>query len=501
MQKSLLLLVAFLSGAILMALEIVGSRVVAPYFGGSIFVWGSLIGVFLAALSVGYYLGGRTADRWPGAAVLSLFVLAAGLFVVTMPHYGAAVCDGIALRDFGPRGSPLLACLMLFFVPGVLMGVTSPFVIRLSARSVKQVGHTAGSVYAISTIGSIIGTLGSAFYLIPAFGTKKNLYFLGAGLIATAFIAALAGGGAAWRRAGPVAAVLVALLAVGGTRPAAAGERILLERDSPYHRLFVSEDGRYRYLRADNIWHTQMDLKDPHGRGLPYADYADIAFLLNPNIRSVLVIGLGGGTIPKRFVRDYPQVKVDAVEIDLDVIKIAAKYFDVRPGPRLAVHEADGRMFLKGTKAKYDLIFLDAYYADTVPFFLTTREFFEIIRAHLRPGGVFANNVIGQMSGPKSRFFRSVYRTMKEVFGHVYGFKVAESDPSYYNFELFSVNSERPVSMGTVRKRAAQMQGKAIKDPQLVRRVGNYIGASVRTDDVPALTDDYAPVDALLHLW
>jgi len=499
-ERVLLLVVAFLSGGVLMALEIVGSRFLAPNFGGSIFVWGSLISVFLAALSVGYYLGGRLADWAPRAWVLGLFLALSGLFVLMLPKYGSEVSDMIALRDFGPRTNPLLACLALFFIPGVLMGITSPYVIRLMTRSVGEVGRTAGTVYAVSTAGSIAGTLGSAFYLLSFWGTNGILYRLGAGLVGTAVVAMLAG--AASQKKAALAAVAVAALAVlAAAQPALAEERILLERDSAYHRLFVTDEGQYRYLRADNIWHTRMDIKDPHGRGLPYADYVDLAFLLNPNIKSVLVIGLGGGTIPKRFVRDYPQVKVDAVEIDPDVVKIAAKYFDVHPGPRLRVYTSDGRIFLRRSQAKYDLILLDAYYADTVPFFLTTREFFEIVKAHLRPGGVFANNLLGQASGPRSKFLRSVYRTMKGTFSQVYGFRVSDSDPSAYNYEIFAVNSDRAIGIDSIRKRAREMQGTAIKDQYLLERVNDYIGSSLKTSDVPVLTDDYAPVDALIHLW
>lgn len=498
MRNLLLLVVAFLSGAILMALELVGSRVLAPHFGGSIFVWGSLIGVFLAALSIGYYLGGRLVDRWPRAALLAVFLFAAGLFVLLLPRYGAAVCDTIALRDYGPRGNPLLACTALFFLPGILMAVTSPFVIRLTARAIKQVGRTAGLVYAVSTVGSIAGTLGTAFYLIPEIGTRVLLSLLGVALIFTGLIAA------AVRRPGRGMAAALAVLALSALPQAAyAKERTLLERDSAYHRLLVTEDESYRYLRADNIWHTQMDLKDRHGRGLPYADYIDIAFLINPDIRSVLMIGLGGGTLPKRFVRDYPQVKVDAVEIDPDVIKIAARYFDVHPGPRLAIHQADGRLFLRRSEKQYDLIVLDAYYADTVPFFLTTREFFEIARDRLTPKGVFVNNVVGRVTGAKSKFFRSVYRTMQEVFPQVAAFGVVETvaSRSFMNIEVFATKAKAAIKMADLRQRAAEMQGKTIKDPELKMRVEQLIQQPVPTDDVPTLTDDYAPVDALMHLW
>lgn len=500
MRNALLLLVAFLSGAILMALQLSGSRVLAPFFGGSIFVWGSLIGVFLAALSLGYFVGGRLADRWPRAGLLGALLVAAGAFVLGLPRLGPLVCDAILGRDFGPRGNPLLSCLILFFIPGMLMGVTSPFVIRLTAESIDRVGRTAGAVYSISTVGSIAGTIGAAFYLIPAMGTRAILYLLGALLMLAALLAAAAGSRPlSARRAAAAAAVLLAALGIAG--PASAQERVLLERDSAYHRLLVTEDGRHRWLRADNIWHTQMDLQDPHGRGLPYACYTDIAFLINPNIRRVLVIGLGGGTIPKRFVRDYPEVVVDSVEIDPDVISIAQRYFHVRPGPRLRIHEADGRQFLRRSREKWDLIVLDAYYADTVPFFLTTREFFEVVRERLTPQGVIANNIVGAVTGPRSNFFRSVYKTMADVFPQIHAFEVRESDARLTNIMVFGMNSPRPVTHEELRQRAREAQGTRIKDPRLAWRVDNYVHTRVRTGDVPILTDDYAPVDALMHLW
>ena len=490
MRNFLLLLVAFLSGAVLMALEILGSRLLAPDFGNSIFVWGSLIGVFLAALSLGYYLGGRLVDRWPRPGLLGLLLLLAGVAVLALPYYKDGVNGWIILHDWDDRAGSLLASAIFFFLPGVLMGTTSPFVIRLTARAVNQVGQTAGAVYAISTLGSIFGTLGTAFYLLSYLGAEAVIKLLGGLLILTGVLAA------AIRRP---TTVIAALLALCLFPPPARAEKILLQRDSPYHRLFVTDDGDYRFLRADNIWHTRMQRDDPHGRGLPYTDYIDLAFLYQPEIRNILVIGLGGGTIPKRFLRDYPNVTIDAVEIDPDVVKIAAKYFDVQPGPRLKIYTQDGRRFLRRSKQKYDLIVLDAYYADTVPFFLTTKEFFQIVRAHLSPGGVFVNNTIGTVSGPKSKFFRSVYRTMKEVMPQCHAFRVIESGAEDQNLEIFAPNTPQFVTIETIRQRAAQ--NRTIRDSRLAKRVANYLGQSVQTKDVPSLTDDYAPVDALLHLW
>lgn len=499
MQTFMLMLVAFLSGAILMALELVGSRLLAPDFGGSIFVWGSLIGVFMAALSCGYYIGGRLVDRWPSPVLLGVLLACAGVAILFLPYYGSAASEAISLWEYaGPRAGPLLTCVILFFIPGALMGITSPFVIRLMARAVGEVGRIAGAVYSVSTVGSIVGTLATAFYLIPAIGTRAILYSLGSGLLLTALIAVAGGRMRIRQPAGVVAMVLLALLPAG---PSFAAERVLAERDSPYHHLYVTDNGTYRWLRADNVWHTQMNLKDKHGRGLAYTDYADLAFLFNPKIRSVLVIGLGGGTIPKRFIRDYPSVKITAVDIDPFVIQMAAKYFDVRPSARLTIQEADGRIFLRRSKAKWDMIVLDAYYADSVPFFLATREFFTIVRDHLNPGGVLVNNVVSAPSGPRSKFFRSVYRTMREVFPQLRAFQVIDKGQRTENIEIFAINARQTVSLATVRDRAKQMQSKTIKDARLTQRLQSYLGTSIKTSDVPTMTDDYAPTDALIHLW
>jgi spermidine synthase len=189
------------------------------------------------------------------------------------------------------------------------------------------------------------------------------------------------------------------------------------------------------------------------------------------------------------------------VEIDPAVIKIAQRYFFVEPGPRLKVHESDGRQFLRRTERKWDMILLDAYYADTVPFFLTTREFFALAKSRLSPGGVLVNNVVGQVSGPRSKFFRSVYKTMAKAFPQVSAVVVPESGAEWKNIEIFGVNARGTVSLAELRKRAAQLKGKLIKDDKLLGRLDGYIAEPVRTQDVPELTDDYAPVDALIHLW
>ena len=173
-------LLIFVSGAVLMALEIAGSRVLAPVFGSSVFVWGSLIGIFLGAMSGGYWLGGWLSERWPNQTLLNGLLAAAGGFTLLLPLWAAPLCQALAggpesLVDLGPRLGPLTASLILFALPSLLMGVASPFAVRLLARDLERVGAVAGRLYAVGTLGSIAGTLITAFWLIPAFGvTIKN---------------------------------------------------------------------------------------------------------------------------------------------------------------------------------------------------------------------------------------------------------------------------------------------------------------------------------------
>jgi len=209
----------FTSGGVLLSLEIIASRVLAPYFGNSIYVWGSLIGVFLAALSVGYAVGGRVADRFPSLAIFAGIVFLAGLLTVPIPLVAAPVLDAIAGADFGPQLNPLVSAIALFVVPSIVMGMVSPFAVRLRARTVTTMGATAGSLYAISTVGSIVGTLATSFVLINYLGVRAIITLMGFILMGMAVIGWLAS-----RRmlVAGVGAGLGALLAAGVAGPAAA---------------------------------------------------------------------------------------------------------------------------------------------------------------------------------------------------------------------------------------------------------------------------------------
>ncbi len=493
-------LIVFISGGVLLVLEIVASRVLAPFFGNSVYVWGSLIGVFLAGLSLGYFVGGRAADRWPSPAVFSGLVFLAGVLTFPIPFVSRPVMEALVLEDIGPRAGPLAASTILFFLPTVVMGMVSPFAVRLRTHTVTTVGNVAGMLYALSTLGSITGALLAAFVLINSFGVRSIIHGLGVIMMALAALGLLA----ARRPAAAAAAVIVTVLAAGGSTMAAGGPaaHVVFEQDTVYHKISVSDEGRARYLRLDNYWQSAIDLEDPDRTVFSYSDYMHLPILIVP-IRKlhpldVAMIGLGGGTVPRRYVQEYT-AQVDVAEIDPAVVQTARQWFGLPETPRLRISAQDGRIFLLRSRARYEIILLDAYLIDAIPFHLATREFFALAAARLTPDGVVASNIIGALAGPDSRLFRAIYKTFRSVFPTVYVFPVGYA--AYGSSEMLrniilvgSMNP--PLSLDAVRQRARELSGTLIAGVEAAA-AALYTGP-IRTDDVPILTDDFAPVDALI---
>ncbi|MDR7518898.1 MAG: fused MFS/spermidine synthase [Armatimonadota bacterium] len=484
----------------LLALEIIASRVLAPYFGNSIYVWGSLIGVFLTALSIGYAVGGRLADRFPSPGLFSGIVFAAGLLTVPIPLLATPVLDAIARADFGPQLNPLLGAVALFVVPSIVMGMVSPFAVRLRARAVGTMGQTAGNLYAISTVGSIVGTLVASFILINLMGVRAIITLAGFVLMVMAVL-----GWVASRRlaAAAVGACLAVLLAAGVTRAQPAEPPTLVyARDTVYHRITVSDEGAVRYLKLDNYWQSALDLQQPRRTVFAYADYMHLPLLFVPRPRHALLVGLGGGTVPARYVADYPTVTMDVAEIDPEVVAAAEQFFGIRQGDRLRIAARDGRLHLRMAERAFDIILTDAYLIDTIPFHLATREFFALVRAKLAPGGVLASNIIGALDGPDSRLFRAIYRTISEVFPTVYVFPVDfgqyGSPTSLRNIIVVATGAPALSAQEITARAQALRRAQVVTVDRFASAAADLYRRSIRTDDVPTLTDDFAPVDALI---
>jgi spermidine synthase len=501
-------------GAAVMCLEMMAFRVLVPNFGGDIYVSGSIIGVFLAALSLGYYGGGRVADRWPRLSLLAALILASGLFAVAIPALKEPLL-GLQERIADRRWAACLYALLLFGPSTILLGMVSPFAIRLSGRHLGEMGNVSGRLYALSTFGSIFGTLFTSFYWIAwwpvsriTVATGWVLCALGGAVLAAVALASARERakrqGAPLRGLSIVAGLALPVLGLLAT-PAPAVARVLYEKETLYHRLVVTEDERWRTLSFNRAAQSGMGRTDPFRSEFRYTDAFHLAFAFQPEIKRVLFIGLGAATGPKQFRRFYPEVAVDAVEIDPEVVEVAKRFFGFAPDTRTTVHVADGRVFLNGARGRYDAIVVDAYYADAIPFHLTTVEFMNLIKRRLAPGGVALFNVIGSLQGGSSKLVRSEYRTIRRVFPTcgIFPVPVEGETPGAYsperlrNVMLFATEQPAPAP-GEVQRRAAALKNARL--PHLSRIAAAYRTEDLATTDVPLLTDDFAPVNNLIPI-
>ena len=482
----------FVSGVASMGLEILAGRIVAPEFGSSIYTWGSVIGVFLAALSLGYHHGGRRATNASRGRLVGVLALATVFVALFVAVSDAVISASIAL-PLPMRLLPLAPVAVLFGPPTYLLGYVSPYAAELS--DTEGVGEASGQVYAVGTVGSIVGAFGTTFLLVPALGVAPIGVLFGLLLVATAVGLSLSNPD----RPPAVAAVLVAVVLVGALTSGAVGVsaagQVVYESETPYQQLRVTDLGDTRTLYLDGQRHSAMDLNEPTRHVFTYTRYFHLPYLFveDPDqIDRVLFVGGGGFSGPKRFVEEY-DARVDVVELDPAVIDVAKRYFGVEESAQLRVYQGDGRRFLRNTDAEYDLIVMDAYRKDKVPFHLTTVEFARLAHDRLSADGVLFANVIAAPSGPASAFYRAQYRTLRQVFPQVYGFPTVGSS-FVQNVEVVATKNDSRVSEATLRERNRR---RAI-GIDLSAEIADYQG-SVRTDDVPVLRDDRAPVDRLLE--
>jgi len=283
-----------------------------------------------------------------------------------------------------------------------------------------------------------------------------------------------------------------------GSGPAGA-PTLIHARDTIYHRITVSDVGQVRFLRLDYYWQSARDRADPLRTVFAYTDYLHLPILVVPDFRRVLFVGMGGGTAPSRFYHDYPQTTIEVVEIDPEVVATARTLFALPRDARLQVHVMDGRLWLRRSTERYDLVVLDAYLIDTIPFHLATREFYRQIAARLTPGGAVATNVIGAVRGPQSRLFRAIYKTFRSVFPSVYVFPVGGGEPAWLANIILVGAGDPAVSRAEIlaRAEAAERSGR-VRIEGFSRDAATLFDDPIETRDVPVLTDDYAPTDALI---
>ena len=392
-RRSSLALGALVFGAGIGALatEITASRLLAPYFGSSTIVWANLIGIVLAALALGYWLGGRIADRRPEPSLLGFIVLASAVFVAAIPFVAKPFLDltveGLDEASVGSVVGSFLAVLLLCAPPVVLLGMVSPFAIRLAVTGIETAGAVAGRLYALSTAGSLLGTFLPALVLIPAIGTQRT-FLVVAALLALSSCFLL---GARYLVA---AAVLAALLLVPpGAIKAHEG---LLHEETSYHQyiqVVEEEDGRRLLYLNEGVAVHSVWRRDSVLTGGVWDAFLALPPLLDRPLERVAILGNAAGTTARALGVYYPDAEIDGVELDPAVSRVGREYFGLAEQEATTVHDADARPFLRSTDERYDLIVVDAYHQPYVPFYLATREFFALVREHLTPGGIVALNV------------------------------------------------------------------------------------------------------------
>jgi spermidine synthase len=492
----LIRIAVFVSGAVLMALEVLALMISPRYFGGAYREVSAVIAVFLAAMSVGYWLGGRWGDRFPRPLTLVCTMGLSGVLVTIVPKTWPPAGDMISRSRLPDMLHALLWTVLVYFLPILLLAATSPIAIRLLAKSVSETGRGAGGISALSTVGSIGGTIATGFYLITVLDIPQITYLLGGVMIVMATLV-----GVVYRKQSlKVVTMLTCLMVLSSSAFAQQGQ-ILFQRQTQYHNIIVAEEDGVRWLHFDNTYQSSVDPKDPMKGFLEYTDYFHCAFLFNEDIKDVLVVGLGGASVVKSFLHYYPKVNVDVVEIDPAVVEVAKNYFGLKTDhPRLKIHTMDGRVYIKKAEKKYDLIMLDAYAANryglTVPRHLVTKEFFQEISDKLTPSGIMIYNVAANFTNYANRMTRAMHKTTQAVFKSQYTWDVETS----WNTVLVCLKSPQTVTKDQLIARAKELvkEGK-VKLPEFVERASRLHTASYRTSDVPLLTDNYAPVDSLMR--
>jgi spermidine synthase len=481
--------VVFLCGAFVMIFEIIGSRVLSPFIGTSTYVWTSLIGVILASLSTGYWLGGKMADRRPDIRVLASVIFLAGGLVSLTAFIKEVALSFVASAPIRLELQSLLAALLLFAPASICLGIVTPYAVKLRMESMSEVGQTVGRLYALSTVGSILGTFAAGFFLIPFVGSIRTLYIISGGLIAASvllvpFVVST----------GKIAVLTLFALSIGWSEANAYMLREandLHDIDTEYSRIQVYRSIQPRTRRPiealvfDPYFVQSAIYLDSDEPALEYTRFFHLARHFRPGFRNAAVIGGAGYTLPRDLLRENPEIDLDVVEIDPRMTEIARRYFRLTDDPRMNIVHEDGRMFLNHAPAgSYDVVMLDAFGSTfSVPFQLTTVESVRQSERILKDDGVVIANLGSAFTGKCGLFLQAELATYHAVFPNAYLFKVnsTKSDEQVQNVILVATKTSFQMPLES-------------PDPEIASLLDHIYRGEIPTN-LAALTDDLAPVE------
>ena len=482
MKKYSLEITVFLSGAIVMMLELTGSRILAPFVGTSTFIWTSLIGVILASLSLGYYHGGKKADEDPSHKRLSQILFLAGVCIGTVAVVNQTILSTLVSSMPGIRWTAAVSACILFGPPAYLLGMVSPLAVRIRMTDVQTSGSTIGRLYALSSLGSIMGTFLVGFYLTALVGSRNILFIL---CVMSILLSALN-----FRNKEQIMALLVFLAAPVVSSFGKSG--LLKIRDTDYNAIQVitsphphRDSPVCRIMKLGNEYSSGMYL-DSDSLAFPYSKFYKLIYHFSPNPETALLIGGGAYSVPKYFQAHDPDLQMDVLEIDPALTRIAEEEFNFRrDGKKIPIHE-DGRIFLNQNKKKYDAILGDAYQSlFSIPFHLVSEEAMKGMRESLSDNGVLIINILCQVKGENRDLLHSMVKTCRSIFPYVRAFKPRTD-----------LGAERVQNIMIVCMKTPKPALPAAISPETAWMLQQEIDLSdVGTDQGIVLRDDFAPVE------
>ena len=489
-------LIALVSGALVMVLEMVGARVMAPHLGTSVIVWTSLIGVVLACLALGAWLGGRLADRTVSRATLSRILAWAGCGSALTGLFHSVVAGAVAGFVSNLHLAAVACAILLLALPATFFGMVTPYVIRLRMADLASSGRTVGNLYALSTMGSIAGTFLGGFVLVSWFDSTHILLGTGAGMLLLSLLA--------YPRPARARAALLLLVCLGGWavtsydafQLAAGGPRTV---ETPYNHIRINRgqdhSGRDLLCLATDPGRFQsaMYVDDPTGLALPYTRFFALGPALVPDARRVLMLGGGAYSVPRwllagRSALDADALRLDVVELDPGMTQVTRDYFGLVDDPRLRIVHEDARTFCNRNTEPYDLVFVDVFgscYA--IPFHAGTVEAAGAMRRAVGDRGALVMNVIASLDGEAGKLFQSIHAALSLHFAEIHVFAVTDpADPDLIqNLMLVALPAKRPDLAGIL--------AGSSKDPALAAFLASRVTAPVPA--IPPLRDDFAPVE------
>jgi len=495
-KQIIFLIAAFMSGFSVMVVELVAARAIAPFVGSSVYTWTSVIGMVLLGLSVGSYAGGYLIDKYKSVNTLSWFFLLSAFFICLIPFILKYVPYFVFI-ELSILNRVLLISLVLFFLPSVFLGCLYPSILKLYSKEIKHLGKQSGIISCLWSLGSISGTFLTGFYFIGAIGTSNSFFIIAGTLFLLSFLLFAFSEEWPYKKVALFLTLTTLILSVfyfiGLERE---NNKIIFNSESDYYKitivqgLFWGEPSKILFLDFDSHSVERIDGEDMDAYPAIYPVFS----VFKNDIKDIFTIGGGSYTIAKSFSDFYVDSKVTVSEIDPEVTAAAENFFDLGKYPIKTVI-GDGRVFLQENQIKYDLIYGDAYNSFiSVPWHLTTFEFNELTKAHLKENGLYVVNFISSLEGENAEFFESMLETFKKTFNNFYIFAYGRNRIIPQNIVLIGLNSDSRISHNELIKKVIK-----IKNGQNLYHKIVSVDSLRDTSQAQILTDDFAPVEKLMR--